>query len=143
MQQPSDTLSSTDKPDTLSIVSEEAVVEKRNVVTGKVRVSTQTDTVEELVSAVLTEENISVDRVPMNQTISAMPPVRQEGEVTIIPVVEEVLVVEKRLVLREELHVRRSVSKRTVEAPVTLRKQRAVVERDDGNHNPIEEDETK
>jgi len=129
MQQPSETL---------SIVSEEAVVEKQDVVTGKVRVSTRTETVEELVSAVLTEENVSVERIPLNQDITTIPAVRVEGDVTIIPVVEEILVVEKRLVLREELHVRRFVSQRTVQTPVTLRKQHAVVEREDTN--PNEED---
>ena len=49
--------------------------------------------------------------------------------VTIVPVLEEVLFVEKRLVLKEELHIRRRVSSKTVEVPVTLRKERAVVER--------------
>ena len=47
----------------------------------------------------------------------------------IIPVLEEVLVVEKRLVLKEELHVSRVMSEEKVEIPVTVRKQRAVVER--------------
>jgi stress response protein YsnF len=47
----------------------------------------------------------------------------------IIPVMEEVLIVEKQLILKEELHVRRRVIEDRVEVPVTLRKQRAVVER--------------
>ena len=41
----------------------------------------------------------------------------------------EVLEVEKRLVLKEELHIRRRVETETAEVPVTLRKQRAIVER--------------
>ena len=49
---------------------------------------------------------------------------------TIIPVVEEVLVIEKRLVLKEELHIRRRIATETVEVPVTLRNQRAIVERE-------------
>jgi stress response protein YsnF len=40
-----------------------------------------------------------------------------------------VLVVEKRLVLKEELHIRRRIEIETAEVPVTLRKQRAIVER--------------
>jgi stress response protein YsnF len=50
--------------------------------------------------------------------------------VTIVPVLEEVLVVEKRLVLKEELHIRRRVDTESVEVPVTLRKQRAIIERE-------------
>jgi stress response protein YsnF len=61
--------------------------------------------------------------------------VRTHGDTTIIPIVEEVLVVEKRLILKEELHVRRVVSNDEVEVPITLRKQRAVVERNDENHD--------
>jgi stress response protein YsnF len=49
--------------------------------------------------------------------------------VTVIPVIEEVLIVEKRLVLKEELHVRRQQTTENVEVPVTVRRQRAVVER--------------
>jgi stress response protein YsnF len=65
-----------------------------------------------------------VDRV-----VSEAPGVRTEGGVTIVPVLEEVLFVEKRLVLKEELHIRRTATTETVELPVTLRKQRAVIER--------------
>lgn len=43
------------------------------------------------------------------------PEIRTEGDVTIVPVLEEVLVVEKRLVLKEELHIRRRVAAETVE----------------------------
>jgi stress response protein YsnF len=44
-------------------------------------------------------------------------------------VLEEALVVEKRLVLKREIRIRkRSTSSETVEIPVSLRKQRAKVE---------------
>ena len=56
---------------------------------------------------------------------------------TIIPVLEEILVVEKRLVLKEEVHVSQTTSGEDVEVPVMLRRQRAVVERigPDGQQN--------
>lgn len=135
----------TDRPmqeptETLQIVSEEAVVEKREVVTGKVRVSTQTRTETEMVSAALSEDSVTIDRVSINRDIDTAPQIRTEGDTTIIPVVEEVLVVEKRLVLREELHVRRTVSQQTVQTPVTLRKQHAVIEREGGETDVNEED---
>ena len=75
---------------------------------------------------------VGVTRVPVNRTLSegeAAPQVRDEGGVTIIPVLEEVLVVEKRLVFKEEVHIRHTTSGEDVEVPVTLRRQRAVVER--------------
>ena len=45
------------------------------------------------------------------------------------PVLEEVLVVEKRLLLKEELRITRHATTEVAELPVTVRKQRAVVER--------------
>ncbi|WP_457094449.1 YsnF/AvaK domain-containing protein [Microvirga sp. P5_D2] len=115
----------------IPLVEETATVGKRQVVTGRVRVQTVTDTVEELAHADVQRETVEVTRVPIDRIIETTPEIRTEGDVTILPVVEEVLVVEKRLVLKEELHIRRRVERETVEVPGTLRKQRAVVERTD------------
>jgi uncharacterized protein (TIGR02271 family) len=111
------------------LLEEELRVQKRSIATGKVRVRSVVDTVEEVARAELADERVDVTRVPVGREIDAAPSVRTEGEVTIVPVVEEVLVVEKRLVLKEELHIRRRVAHENVEVPVTLRKQRAVIER--------------
>jgi uncharacterized protein (TIGR02271 family) len=113
----------------LPLLQEELRVEKRNIVTGKVRVRSIVDTVEEMARAELQEERVEVTRVPIDREVSTPPTVRTEGDVVIVPVLEEVLVVEKRLVLKEELHIRRHVARENFEVPVTLRKQRAVIER--------------
>ncbi|WP_262032159.1 YsnF/AvaK domain-containing protein [Microvirga sp. Mcv34] len=115
--------------DVIPLVEETATISKRQVVSGRVRVRTITDIVEELASADVQREDVEVTRVPVGRMVEMAPEVRTEGDVTIVPVLEEVLVVEKRLVLKEELHIRRRVAAETVEVPVTLRKQRAVVER--------------
>ncbi len=116
----------------IPVVEETARIEKRAIETGRVRVSTHTDTVEQVLRETLRGDMVGVTRVPINRTIGegeVAPQVRDEGGVTIIPVLEEVLVVEKRLVLKEEVHIRRTTSCENVEVPVTLRRQRAVVER--------------
>jgi uncharacterized protein (TIGR02271 family) len=123
------------------LLEEELRVDKRSVATGKVRVRSVVDTIEEVARAALAEDRVEVTRVPLNREVSAAPPVRTEGEVTIVPVMEEVLVVEKRLVLKEELHIRRRVTHENVEVPVTLRKQRAVIERLTADGQVITEDE--
>ncbi len=120
----------------IPLAEETATVNKRQVVTGRVRVQTVTDTVEELAHADVQRETVEVTRVPIDRMVETAPGIRTEGDVTIIPVVEEVLVVEKRLVLKEELHIRRRIEHETVEVPVTLRKQRAVVERVDPDDPP-------
>jgi uncharacterized protein (TIGR02271 family) len=125
----------------LPLLQEELRVDKRSVATGKVRVRSVVDTVEEIARAALTEEHVEVTRVPMDREVETAPPVRTDGDVTIVPILEEVVVVEKRLVLKEELHIRRTVTHQNVEVPVTLRKQRAVVERLTANGQIIADDE--
>ena len=113
----------------IPLVEEELTIEKRQVTTGRVRIQTRVEEVEETARVALDEEEVEVERVPVGRPVESAPPIRTEGDTTIIPVLEEVVVVEKRLVLKEELHVRRLRRTETVEVPVKLRKQRATVER--------------
>jgi stress response protein YsnF len=115
---------------TIPVVEEIATVGKQEVVTGRVRVRTITDTIEELAHAELQQEDVEVTRVPIDKVVESTPEIRTDGDVTIIPVMEEVLVIEKRLMLKEELHIRRRVATEAVQVPVTLHKQRAIVERE-------------
>jgi stress response protein YsnF len=126
----------------LPFVEETATIQKREVVTGKVRIRTVTDTAEKLARANLQSTAVEVTRVPIDQVVDTAPDIRTEGDVTIVPVLEEVLVVTKQLVLKEELDIRRRVETETVEVPVTLRKQRAVVEREAPDGSITHEEET-
>ena len=115
--------------ETIPLSEETLRLDKRHVTTGRVRISTKTDVVEELAQASLDREAVEVTRVPVDRIVDQAPAIRTEEGVTIIPILEEVLVVEKRLLLKEELHVRKTNTQEDVELPVQLRKQRAVVER--------------
>jgi hypothetical protein len=55
----------------------------------------------------LLEEAVNVERVPVNRFIEQPVETRQEGDVTIVPVMEEVLVVQRRLMLKEEIRITR------------------------------------
>jgi stress response protein YsnF len=123
------------------LVEETATVGKR-VTTERVRVQTVTETVEDFARADVQREIVEVIRVPVDRIIEDAPEIRTEGDLVIVPVVEEVLVVEKRLVLKEELHIRRKVATEGVEVPVTLRKQRAVIERLPPDTSPSKEEIT-
>lgn len=115
----------------IPLAQEELRIEKREVTTARVRVRTVTETEHELAWATLEEETVEVTRVPIGRMVDEPPGVRTENGVTIVPIFEEVLVVEKRLLLKEELHIRKHTTTEQVEVPVDLRKQRAIVERDD------------
>jgi uncharacterized protein (TIGR02271 family) len=111
-------------------MEERAEVKKRWATTGKVQVVTHTETVEELARAVLDGEEVEIQTVELDQTVSGPAPVvRTEEGVIIIPVLEEVLVVEKRLVLKREIRIQKRPTSEIVEIPVSLRKQRAKVQR--------------
>ena len=128
-----------DQPDTLviPIVDEEARIARRQVVSGRVIVKTTVDTEERVLKEVLSQETVEVERIPVNRVVDVVPQVRTEGDVTIVPVFEERLVIEKQLFLVEEVRIRRTASVESVEVPVTLRKERATVERLDGSGEPI------
>jgi len=89
------------------VVVEEVDVQKRRWETGGVRVHLAVKEREETVDEPLIRQEVQVDRVPINRPIDRPPAPREEGNVTIIPVVEEVLVVEKRLMLKEEVRITR------------------------------------
>jgi hypothetical protein len=58
---------------------------------------------EELVEQLLRKERVEIERVPMGRVVQEVPQVREEGDVTIIPVMQETAFVERRLVLKEEV----------------------------------------
>jgi uncharacterized protein (TIGR02271 family) len=118
-----------EETEVIPLAEEELRVDKRTVTTGKVRIRTIVDVETELARATLDGEKVEVTRVPVDRMVDQPPDIRTENDVTIIPIVEEVLIVEKRLVLKEELHVRKTKTTEDVEIPVELRKQRAVIER--------------
>jgi len=114
----------------IPIVAEELEIGKRVVATGSgVRVHKTVTEREQIVDEPLLMENADVTRVSVNRVVDAIPAVRHVGDTMIIPIVEEQLLLEKRLVLKEEIHVRKSTE--TVRQPqtVTLREEHAHVER--------------
>src|SRR4051794_8298569 len=66
---------------------EVATIAKRQVVTGRVRVQTLTDTIEELAHAEVQRESVEVTRVPIDKVVETAPAIRTEGDVTILPIV--------------------------------------------------------
>lgn len=113
---------------TVPLMEEQLTVTKRKRVTDKVRVSTVTETVDSLVPVDVSDVEIDVVRVPIERDIDVVPDIVTEGNLTIIPVVEERIVITRQLVLREEIHVRRTERQETSNIPVTIRRQRAVID---------------
>lgn len=121
--------------------AEEVTVGLRKVPRADVHVRVQTTSHEYFVDQPVTKETIEVERVPVGKHVDEIPSVREEGDTTIIPVMEEVVVVERRLVLKEEIRLHRVRTTDRYRETVVLREQEAVVERTaPGAHSELSSD---
>jgi uncharacterized protein (TIGR02271 family) len=113
----------------IPIVKEVLYVQRHRVETGKVRITKVVHEHEEEVNTSRVLEEITIERVTLNRMVDTPVSMRQEGDTFIIPLLEEVVVVEKRLMVKEELRI----TKRRIEEPasqqVTLRREEVIVER--------------
>jgi uncharacterized protein (TIGR02271 family) len=116
----------------LTLAAEELVFGKEAIETGRLRVTKQTHTRETVVDENLLSERAEVETIPIGKQVLEMPSIRQEGETTIIPIVEEVLHTERRLILKEEIRITRRRTTEEFHDRVTLRYQEAVISRVQG-----------
>lgn len=112
------------------LVEEQLSIERKEVETDRVRVRTVVDTENVLVEDLLRVGRLDVTRVAADREVTEAPEPYREGDTLVIPIVEERLVVEKRLFVVEELRVTSSSEDEAVSIPVSLRRTRAVVDRD-------------
>ena len=115
------------------VVEERLEIQKRKVETGEVVVLVEPRVEEHVLDVPLLEDAVEIRRVPVNEFVDGAVAVRQEGDVTIMPVYEEVLVVEKRLMLKEEIHFVRKQVERHERQTISLRKEDVRVLRSDRN----------
>jgi uncharacterized protein (TIGR02271 family) len=113
----------------IPVVEEVLDIRRRRVETGKVRITKLVHEHEEEVATPRVREEVLIERVTVNRVVEAPVSPRQEGDTLIIPVLEEVVVTETRLVLKEELRI----TTRRIEEPaaqrVTLRREEVRIER--------------
>ena len=113
---------------TLQLHSEAVTVAKR-VRKTLVRAARTTSERTVAVDEELARESVIIERVAVGRIVEEVPAIRQDGDVTIVPVVEEELVLVRRLVLKEEVHLRRVRTTTRHTETVTLREQKLTVTR--------------
>jgi len=124
----------------IPVVEERLEVSRERVETGRVRISKSVEAREVVVDDPLKRESVRVEHVPINQVVTgAVPQVREEGDVTVIPILEERVVTRTELVLVEEVRIHRDHSEYHDPQRVTLRKEVVSVERfgEDGRPLPF------
>jgi uncharacterized protein (TIGR02271 family) len=118
-----------DKTLTVPVIEEEITVEKAEVSDGHVEVRTWTELEKGTLDFDLVREDVEIERIRMDQVVDAPPSIRTEGDTTIVPILEERIVMTKQLVLIEEIRMIRRSNVQTHSVTTELRKQRVSIER--------------
>jgi uncharacterized protein (TIGR02271 family) len=116
-------------PKTVPVIAEQLeVVGTEQIETARVRVRKRVVDEERAPKVEVRYDEVQIERVPMNRIVEHPSPVRHEGDVTVVPVYEEVLV--KQLVLREEVRITRHSRTAIRESePVILRRDEVEITR--------------
>ena len=105
----------------ISLLREEMMLQKKIVDTGRgLRISKTVVDTPQVLDHTLKQDHLTVTHVAHDCFLEpdAIPSTRYEGSTMIIPIIEEVLVVQTRLKLKEEIHITRE--SRTVSAQETV-----------------------
>ncbi|MFL6734907.1 MAG: DUF2382 domain-containing protein, partial [Sphingomicrobium sp.] len=89
------------------LMEERLSIAKELVECERVRVRVTVEERHETITEQLLRDDLEIERIPQNIRLTEAPSVRFEGDTTIVPIVKEVVVVEKALMLVEEVHIRR------------------------------------
>src|SRR5687768_7484517 len=73
----------------IPLVEEKVRVDKQEVETGRVRIRTVIDERLTRVAEDLERDDVWIERVPVNREVTAVPEMREEGDVLIVPLLEE------------------------------------------------------
>ncbi|QIL77967.1 YsnF/AvaK domain-containing protein [Hymenobacter sp. HDW8] len=114
---------------TIPVVEEQLQIGKDVVETGRIRVSKTVHEEERVIDVPIIQEEVNVERVAINQYVATPPAVRYEGDTMVMPILREVLVVEKRLLLVEEVRITKLQTETRTPQQVTLRKEEIHLER--------------
>jgi uncharacterized protein (TIGR02271 family) len=95
-----------------------------------VKISKSVKEESEIINLPTVNEEVKIERFSRNQIIDKLPEaVRYEGNTMIIPVLQEITVIEKKILLVEEIHITKTSVSSTETKEVTLLKEEVKIER--------------
>ncbi len=115
------------RENTITLLEETAKLAKRDVVKARVRVSSRTVETVETLHETLHDEDVTIERIRCERIVDTAPSIRHEGNVTVIPVVKEVMIV--KLMLVEEIIITKNIRVRNESKDVLLKSQEFSIER--------------
>lgn len=111
------------------VIHEQVQIDKKVVETSVVQLTKKVSEDRQVIDLPSSREEIMVERVARNQYVDTPPSVRYEGDTMIIPVLQEVIVTQKKILLVEEVYVTKHRVHEHRSEEVVLRKETVVVER--------------
>lgn len=119
--------------ETIPLAEEQAEVSTQRVVDRRVRIQRSTTSAEKLLEAELWHEEVEIKHVEKNEPVEEgyFPQVRHEGDVLIVPVIEEQVEIIRRYVLKEEVHIHKLKKSEQFQQTVTLRSQEIEISKED------------
>jgi uncharacterized protein (TIGR02271 family) len=117
-------------PVVIPIIEERAIISREVVESGRVRLAKTVHEREEVLEVPLQHEEVLVERVAINQLVpdgAPVPGLRYDGDMTIIPVLKEVVVT--RLLIVEEIRVLKRTVSTTHTETLPLRHEEMTIER--------------
>ncbi|MBV9503061.1 MAG: YsnF/AvaK domain-containing protein [Acidobacteriaceae bacterium] len=131
-----------DKKDVvIPVIREEVQADAVPKITGGVRVTKRTESHDEIVEQELRKTHVEVKRVKTERVVDGPQPAQRDGKTLIVPIVSEVIRIQKQWVVTEEIHITENEARETVQNKVTLNRERADVERIDEAGNVIASDD--
>ncbi len=113
------------------VVSEELHADAIPVETGSVRVVKRVEGHDEILQQELRKGRVEVRRIKTDRVVDGPQQVQRNGKTLIIPVVSEVLRVEKQWVVTEEIQITQSEEREMFEQKVAVNREVAEIERVD------------
>jgi len=120
------------------LIAEEISISVKTVETGGIRVHKIVREDVQTIDEPIIREHIEAERVEINQFVETAPAIRYEGDVMIVPVLEEVVVTQKRLLLREEIHLVKRREEISNPQEITLRREEIRLEKIDSKNTEPE-----
>jgi uncharacterized protein (TIGR02271 family) len=113
----------------IPVAREDASIDRERVETGVVRVRKIVHERTEVIDEPMLHDEVDIEHVAINRAVEAPEPPREEGDVLVIPVYEEVVTVKRQWILKEEVRLRRREVQTRHREELVLRGEEAVVER--------------
>jgi stress response protein YsnF len=109
------------------VVEEEVRVDTRVVELGHVTIQKKVDEFLDERTIALRHQQVEIERVQVDRVIDEMIEPHMDGDVFVVPVIEEEIIITRRLRLKEELRVRRTVGQRDEVVQAPFRRERVIV----------------